>query len=197
MTKTQKGESKRGPSAETINPWPKRLGMGGGFIALVLLIAVVISGTLSEPLGGVPEGTVEVATGDPAHVQGVIYGVSDIPAGGPMASAWGNCGFYSNPMPAENVVHSLEHGAVWVAYQPDLPGSEVDTLRSLARPAEKVLASPIEGAASPITATAWGFQLELDSADDPRLGQFVVEFAGSLTAPEPGGACSGGVGIPG
>ncbi len=114
-----------------------------------------------------------------------------------MASIWANCGFYTERIAAENVVHSLEHGAVWVTYQPGLPGSEIDVLRGLSRPADKVLSSPIEGLESPIIATAWGNQLSLDSADDPRLSQFVVEFAGSLTAPEPGGACSGGVGIPG
>ncbi|MCZ6739687.1 MAG: DUF3105 domain-containing protein [Actinobacteria bacterium] len=72
----------------------------------------------------------------------------------------------------------------------------IDMIRRLARPAEKVLASPVQGQDSPIIATAWGMQLELQSADDPGLDQFVVEFAGSFNAPEPGGACTRGVGVP-
>ncbi len=45
-------------------------------------------------------------------------------------------------------------------------------------------------------ATAWGYQLELQEAEDPRLNQFIAEFAGSLEAPEPGGSCRGGIGNP-
>jgi hypothetical protein len=114
-----------------------------------------------------------------------------------MSAAWLNCGFYSQPVPAENTVHSLEHGAVWITYRPDISQNDLEVIRSLARPLEKTVASPVPTQTSPIMVTAWGFQLELQSADDPRLAQFVNEFAGSLTAPEPGGACSGGVGNPG
>jgi hypothetical protein len=52
------------------------------------------------------------------------------------------------------------------------------------------------GLSAPIMVTAWGAQLKLTSASDPRLGQFIGHFAGSPQAPEPGGACTGGVGRP-
>jgi hypothetical protein len=184
-------------AAETTNPWPKRLAMFGGLLAFVGLVYVILIGTLNEPASGIPEGTREVQVTSALHVQGQIYNPDEVPAGGDMSSAWLNCGFYSQPVPAENTMHSLEHGAVWITYRPDIPQEDIDTIRGLARPLEKTVASPVPGQVSPIMATAWGFQIELQNADDPRLAQFVNEFAGSLTAPEPGGACSGGVGNPG
>lgn len=197
MTRSPKGIPKRPPETSSFSRWPKRLMIGGGVIAFILLVAVVLAGTLSEPLGGVPEGTKQVAVGSPDHIEGALYAVDEVPAGGPMASIWANCGFYDVPMPAENVVHSLEHGAVWITYQPDIPQGQVDVLRRLSRPGEKVLASPIDNQGSQIMATAWGFQLEVESTEDPRLEQFIVEFAGSLSAPEAGGSCTRGVGVPG
>ena len=184
-------------AAEASNPWPKRLALLGGFLAFVGLVYVVLVGTLNEPASGIPEGTRQVAVTSALHVEGQIYAPDEVPAGGDMASAWLNCGFYSQQVPAENVMHSLEHGAVWITYRLDIPQDDLDRIRSLARPLEKVVASPVPGQQSPLMATAWGFQLELESADDPRLVQFINEFAGSLNAPEPGGACSRGVGNPG
>jgi hypothetical protein len=181
----------------TTNPWPKRLALFAGFLVFVGLIYVILIGTLNEPAAGIPEGTREVPVASALHVEGQIYNPDEVPAGGEMSAAWLNCGFYSQPVPAENTVHSLEHGAVWITYRPDISQSDLEVIRSLARPLEKTVASPVPTQTSPIMVTAWGFQLELQSADDPRLAQFVNEFAGSLTAPEPGGACSGGVGNPG
>ncbi|MCZ6457608.1 MAG: DUF3105 domain-containing protein [Actinobacteria bacterium] len=195
MTKTHKGPA-QGSTSQTTSPWPKRMAIAGGVIAIVLLNVLILTGTLNEPTAGVPEGTEEVAVAAPAHVEGNLYDENEVPAGGEHSPIWGNCGFYSEPINAENVVHSLEHGAVWITYTAEVPADQLDLLRRLARPAEKVLVSPVEDQQSTIIATAWGFQLELGSAEDPRLEQFAAEFAGSLSAPEPGGACTGGVGAP-
>lgn len=195
MTKTHKGPA-QGSTSQTTSPWPKRMAIAGGVIAIVLLNVLILTGTLNEPTAGVPEGTEEVAVAAPAHVEGNLYDENEVPAGGEHSPIWANCGFYSEPINAENAVHSLEHGAVWITYTAEVPAGQLDLLRRLARPAEKVLVSPVEDQQSTIIATAWGFQLELGSAEDPRLEQFAAEFAGSLSAPEPGGACTGGVGAP-
>ncbi len=184
-------------AAETTNPWPKRAAIAAGVLVFAGLVWVILAGTLGETVAGIPEGTREIPVASGQHVDGQIYEASDVPAGGPHNAAWLNCGFYSQQVPAENVVHALEHGAVWVSYQPEISHQDLQVLRGLARPLEKVIVSPVPGQPAPIMATAWGYQLELQSADDPRLVQFVNEFAGSLNAPEPGGACSGGVGNPG
>jgi hypothetical protein len=88
-------------------------------------------------------------------------------------------------------VHDLEHGAVWVAYQPDLDDAELDALRELAAQETKLIATPFEAMDSPLTVTAWARQMPLDSVDDPRLRQFVDTYRDGPAAPEAGGACQG------
>lgn len=191
-------EKKRSSTSEGTRgaiPWPRILSYGLAGLVIVLLIAVIVQGTLSEPAGGIPEGTREVDVGEPLHVEGRIYGPDEVPAGGRHSPIWANCGFYDTPIAAENAVHSLEHGAVWITYRPDLAASEIASLRDLVSGRRNVLASPVLQT-DPLMATAWGYQLSLETTEDPRLQQFVAEFAGSLSAPEPGASCSGGVGVP-
>ena len=46
----------------------------------------------------------------------------------------------------------------------------------------------------PVVASAWGVQLKLSSASDPRLRSFVETYKSGSHAPEPGGECTGGTG---
>ena len=88
-------------------------------------------------------------------------------------------------------MHSLEHGAVWITYQPDLPAAEKEALRTLAADQPYLLVSPYPGLDSPLVASAWGAQLRLEQADDPRLPAFIARYAGN--GPEPGATCDTGV----
>ena len=92
---------------------------------------------------------------------------------------------------------ALEHGAVWITYRADLGAEQIARLGRFTGSLDKVIVSPVPGQSVSIVATAWGNRLELADAADSRLEQFVNEFEGSLDAPEPGGRCAGGVGIPG
>lgn len=131
-----------------------------------------------------------------AHVeQPVTYNQSP-PAGGEHAPEWLNCGVYEHPVPSENAVHSLEHGAIWVTYQPNLPTAQVSALRRDVANQPYGLLSPYPGLPSPVVATVWGVQLKLQDASDPRLKQFIADHADAGTAPEPRGECSGGLGTP-
>ena len=115
------------------------------------------------------------------------------PVGGDHFPVPGTCGFYrADPPPVEMIVHDLEHGAVWLAYQPDLPDDQLATLRDLAARQAKVIITPYEEMDSPVTVSSWGRQLALDSVDDPRLEQFITTYRKSLDAPEPNAPCHGG-----
>lgn len=130
------------------------------------------------------------------HIAGTITYEQAPPAGGPHSPVWQNCGIYDQPVPNEQAVHSLEHGAVWITYQPDLAETGVAQLRDAVRGRSHVLLSPYPGLPAPVVASAWGLQLQLSGAADPRLAEFIAEFENGPQTPEPGAPCDGGVGEP-
>jgi hypothetical protein len=130
------------------------------------------------------------------HVSGPVQYAQTPPVGGDHAPVWQNCGFYREPIAPERGVHSLEHGAVWVTYSPDLPASQVEILRDVAADQSYVLVSPFPGLPTPVVASAWGAQLRLPSAGDRRLREFVNRYREGPRTPEPGALCTGGVGDP-
>jgi len=119
------------------------------------------------------------------------------PVGGPHAPLPLNCGMYPAPVPAENAVHSLEHGAVWITYRPDLPAVQVKRLRDIVSGRSHLLLSPFPLLPSPVVVSAWGRQLRLGSAWDSRLPTFIRVYRGGPQTPELGAPCSGGAGTPG
>lgn len=120
------------------------------------------------------------------------------PVGGNHDQRWQNCGVYDEPVRNENAVHSLEHGAVWLAYDPSLSDADVDVLRAFALNQTHVLVSPYDDLADgeAVVASAWGTQLRLDSVADPRLAEFVATYQEGPQAPELGAPCGGAVGDP-
>ena len=115
------------------------------------------------------------------------------PVGGQHHPRWLACDVYGDPVPPETAVHSLEHGGVWVTYRPDLDDDAVAALAELTSiNREYVLVSPFEDLPAPVVVSAWGLQLQLDDADDPRLQQFVEIYAGGDQGGEPGAACRSG-----
>jgi hypothetical protein len=140
---------------------------------------------------GPPEGTKSFQNLGYDHVKGSVHYRQIPPVGGDHASIWQNCGFYPEPVRGETAVHSMEHGAVWITYRPGLPAEQVDKLRDLASKTY-VLVSLYPDLPTPVVASAWGKQLRLDSAEDPRLKQFVSAFRQGPQTPEPGVPCMGG-----
>ena len=161
---------------------------------LLRLVAMRGEARQATPPGGTPAaevvpGLVTYDVPSAAHTTDAVDYPQNPPAGGPHNPVPQTCGFYEQPVRNENAVHSLEHGAVWITYRPDLPADQVALLKQLAEPNDYVLVSPYPGLPAPIVASAWGKQLWLESADDPRLQQFIALFAAN--GPEPGASCSG------
>ena len=174
--------------------WSKLAMQGGILVVVAAFIYFIASGVGSEVFGA-PEGVQAVAVDDPQHVEGEIE-YEGQPAGGAHSSVWLNCGAYGDPVAEENAVHSLEHGAVWITYPAGASSDVVDRLEGYSGP-NKVIVSPVVDQTTPIIVTSWANQMEVDTPDDPRIAQYIVEFAGAASAPEPGGLCSGGIGQPG
>ncbi|MGW0789663.1 DUF3105 domain-containing protein [Streptomyces sp. NPDC002911] len=117
------------------------------------------------------------------------------PVGGNHNPAWLNCDgvVYEKAVPDVNAVHSLEHGAVWVTYNSEASGSDVEALSSRVRNTSYSLMSPYEGQAGAIMLSAWGKQVTVHGADDPRVARFFARYVQGAQTPEPGAPCTGGV----
>lgn len=75
------------------------------------------------------------------HVEGAVDYPMLPPVGGPHAADFANCGIYTRPVANENAVHSLEHGAVWITYEPSMASGQLKVLQTLARSQPYVLLS--------------------------------------------------------
>lgn len=183
-------------------------------VAVVIVALVGVAGTIivnesrrlgdlrdaaSRPIPGVEESTA-LPSGHvaalPEPSPSTPGGTLLPPVGGDHDPVVQNCGVYTEPVGTANAVHSLEHGAVWITYRPGLEQGQVDELAALAQGRPYLLVSPFPDVKSPVVLSAWGVQLELEDAGDPRAEEFVVKYLQGLQIPEPGAACSGGVGTP-
>ena len=174
---------------------------GVGAIALLVLIGAVafsmISGqkdksrlvtAASKPIVGVQ--TVAGFTRNHTSKRDSFLRVP--PMGGDHAPDFTNCGIYSYQVDSWRAVHSLEHGAVWVTYRPDLPKKQIAVLIDQAKTRPYEILSPFAGLPSSVVASAWGKQLKLRDAYDPRLAVFLQAYLQGPQTPEVGAACSGG-----
>lgn len=116
------------------------------------------------------------------------------PIGGPHDEVWLACGAYDEPVRDENAVHDLEHGTVWITYDPALEADDVAALEGVL-PDDGIM-SPYPDLPAPVVVTVWGAQLRLSGADDPRLPLFLEEYGDGSTAPEAFASCEGGTDDP-
>lgn len=118
------------------------------------------------------------------------------PASGDHFPAWQNCGIYTQPIQNQTAVHALEHGAVWVAYRPDLDAAVIQTMTDQLKSEKFALMAPYPGLQNPIVLTAWTRQLAVDDWSDPAVEEFLGTYFGrySPVAPEAGASCGQAVG---
>lgn len=166
-------------------------------LAVVMIVVFLVSSNDEAGSAELIEGVQSFPNLERGHTTQPVSYDQNPPAGGPHNPAWQNCGVYTQPVASENAVHSLEHGAIWITYEPDLPATEVQKLQTLARESGFRLISPYSELPSPIVLSAWGYQLQLEQADDPRLVSFIEKYEQNPQSPEPGAPCTGGVGQPG
>lgn len=176
----------------------RRVAITAAAALVVLVLAVgVLAATRTHSAGAGPgRAGVQSFTEERNHVTGKVTYPQSPPAGGNHSSIPLNCGIYSTPVPNENAVHDLEHGAVWITYRPDLPKAEVVKLADFARGQIYLDLSPYPGLSAPVVVSAWGKQLRLTGASDTRLAAFVRKYKQGPQTPEPGAPCTGGVGTP-
>lgn len=196
-----KQEQARAKRTRTITIWLSSVA-GAAVIGLIATMVIVTNTPKVDPLtielAGLQTWDVEGAQHvDPEPIDYLADYEMDPPAGGAHWSGWLNCGVYTEPQENERAVHALEHGAVWVTYNPDLvSGDDLATLTDRMPSSFSVL-SPYPGLDDAVVVSAWGAQLVLDGVDDEQLDGFIARYWQSGTAPELGASCTGGVDGPG
>ncbi len=190
MSKISKRSSKTTKSKfDQSLPW---IGAGVVTVIGILVIIAVANQLQSDAIEGI------LTYGRPAqeHTTEPVTYEQTPSVGGPHDPVWQNCGVYDQPIRSENAVHSLEHGAVWITYRPELAADDVAALNKLASGRSHLLLSPYPDLPSPVVASAWGVQVQVDRATDKRLSTFITRYMQGPQTLEPGATCSGGIGAP-
>jgi hypothetical protein len=136
--------------------------------------------------------TYKYASGQ-SHVSTPVTYKESPPVGGPHDPVWADCTgtVYTVDIRHENAVHSLEHGAVWITYNPDkVSKADVATLATLVKGVTHRLMSPYKGLDAPISLQSWNHQLKVSKVSDKRIKQFADFFTeNSDFYPEIGASC--------
>jgi uncharacterized membrane protein YvbJ len=199
QSKTRNEQKKRRYQVERTKKRRKSFILWGSISAVIIIIvviAVIYNTTQNTATTDTIAGVVHYSNLTRKHVTTKVNYPQTPPVGGNHNPVWLNCGIYDAPVTNENAVHSLEHGAVWITYQPGLSSDDVVTLRNLVSGHSYAILSPYPDLPSPVVASAWGYQLKVTKATDPRLAAFLKKYEQGPQTQEPGAACSGGTGTP-
>lgn len=173
---------------ETLDSW------GGASVVGTITGAVILTGwlLLQQPLGfaqsdadllgeeygdvtaqHVPEGSLTETPSRP-------------PAGGPHYPRPSPTGIFDEPVADGYLIHSLEHGIVWLSYQPDhVTRGQLDGLRGVAEDySDDVILAPRPANEAALYAVSWGRRLEVDPSDFALLREFIE--TNRNRSPEPG-----------
>lgn len=198
---SRSGSSRRAAPTKVSKPFPWGTAIGSAVLA-VALIGIVAYAALNQGSGipgniRDPDNTIEgVQVTDAAtlarnHVPGAVTYPSLPPSGGDHNIVPQQCAVYTEAIAPEHAIHSMEHGAVWITYQPSLPKDQVEELAKKANGDPYMLMSPLAEQGSPIVVTSWARSLSASSAGDDRIDDFISAYQNGRLTPERGAACSG------
>jgi len=170
--------------------------IAAAIIALLVVAGLVYAGVThfqDSNLNRVPDGVKSYSYPGGNHDDAFNAWTESPPVGGVHNNTWQKCGYYDGMITTGMGVHSMEHGAVWITYSPDLPQAEKDKLKKLAEDDSWVLVSEYPNLQAPIVVTAWNKQLIPSSADSKELKQFIRVFKNNPdNTPEYGATCATG-----
>lgn len=194
------GSRRRTPPPPIKKPFPWGTVLLAGVVGLLLVgilgYAIKNQGAgFVDPLKKADKSVPTVQTSsklERGHVQTPVSYAKGPPVGGKHNPVWEDCAVYTAPIADEHAVHSMEHGAAWITYRPDLAKDQVAALAAKVTGVEYRMLSPYPGLKSPVSVQAWGRQIFVNSASDPKIDKFLSAYTAGPQAPEPGSACTGG-----
>ncbi|MEZ4237280.1 MAG: DUF3105 domain-containing protein [Myxococcota bacterium] len=94
------------------------------------------------------------------------------PAGGPHDPCWAAFGVHDEPVPDDNWVHNLEHGAVVLLSDCTDCDADRAALAEIATDRPFVLVTPYSGMPKPFAAVAWGVRMLTGCVDPEAIVAF-------------------------
>lgn len=83
-------------------------------------------------------------------------------------------GVYQDELKDENVIHSLEHGGIWISYQPSIDEETKEKLEAIGKKySGSVVVSPRNANDAPIALASWGQLEKLTTFDETRIVEFI------------------------
>lgn len=174
--------------------WRANVDSFGGFMVIVpVVLAIVVVGAIviRTPLGfetsDDPLLGDAVSSGPASHVADGSLSADPLPpTGGPHSSVPQRVASYDRPIEDGNAIHALEHGVVWISYQPDLlTADDIETLETIRSDFSRdLILSPRPDNSDAVVAVSWGQRLTLDGVDSELLREFVL--TNRNRSPEPG-----------
>jgi hypothetical protein len=177
--------------------WRQTLDSYGGFWTLgIIAVAVIFVGTLVFANAGASNASDDPLMGEeiPAlgkadHVAGdaqLLIPEGRPPVNGPHFGTPQAPGLYDGPVPDGNAIHSLEHGIIWITYNPaKVDQGAINALRDLQGDHSRdVILSPRPANTASIAAASWGRLLQQDSLNKGELERFIE--TNRNRSPEPG-----------
>ena len=92
----------------------------------------------------------------------------------PSPAAWGA---YDTTLPDEELVHNLEHGGIWISFEPGkLDASTIAQLKDFAHRYQLIIVEPRANDAAPISLAAWTHMENLDHYDESAILRFINAY---------------------
>lgn len=149
-----------------------------------------LRGGTPDAIAGHPVETFSDA-GVNQHQEGDLTYDEAPPVSGEHAQSAAPCGTHGEQIPDETYVHSLEHGAVAVLYDPQqVDAQTVETIEEIVGDYDgETISAPYDGMDdnTPIYVTSWGERMPLDELDEEAIREYIDTFRGK--GPEPGADC--------
>lgn len=136
----------------------------------------VLPAAVSKPV----EGTVDYDIVGRNHIASGTAGSgynSNPPSSGPHWSNPAKNGVYDSQIPDQQIIHSMEHGHVWISYKNDVSDEVKNKLKEIVKEDDwKVILEPREQNDSKIALVAWGRVLAMDNLDEEKVKDFIRTY---------------------
>lgn len=85
-----------------------------------------------------------------------------------------NWNVYQDELKDENVIHSLEHGGIWISYQPNIDDETKAKIETIGKKySGSVVVSPRSANDALIALASWGRLEKLETFDEARIIEFI------------------------